>query len=127
MNIQKMVKERFKDVIEEKKPDEYCLNNEKLLVIFCFFSSGKLVPLMENGVLHVSILTILAVTFERYNALCHPFKHRMASTISATVKTIIGIWTIGTILSLPFLIMKEHENAMFYDGSPIKVGGQKIT
>ncbi|XP_060562096.1 QRFP-like peptide receptor [Ruditapes philippinarum] len=86
----------------------------------------KLVPLMENGVLHVSILTMLAVTFERYNALCHPFKHRMASTISATVKTIIGIWIIGTILTLPFLIMTEHEDAMFYDGSPIKVCRTKV-
>ncbi|XP_060562101.1 QRFP-like peptide receptor [Ruditapes philippinarum] len=86
----------------------------------------KLVPLMENGVLHVSILTMLAVTFERYNALCHPFKHRMASTISATVKTIIGIWIIGTILTLPFLIMTEHEDAIFYDGSPIKVCRTKV-
>ncbi|XP_045190876.2 QRFP-like peptide receptor [Mercenaria mercenaria] len=86
----------------------------------------KLVPLMENGVLHVSILTMLAVTFERYNALCHPFKYRMASTISVTIKTIVGIWIVGTILTLPFLAMTEHEDALFYDGSPIKVCRTKV-
>ena len=81
---------------------------------------------MENGVLHVSILTMLAVTFERYNALCHPFKNRMTTTISATLKTIIVIWIVGIVLTLPFLVMTEHEDAMFYDGSPIKVCRTKV-
>ncbi|XP_045188440.2 QRFP-like peptide receptor [Mercenaria mercenaria] len=86
----------------------------------------KLVPLMENGVLHVSILTMLAVTFERYHAICHPLKYRMTSTISATVKIIAGIWIFGTILTLPFLIMTDYEDALFYDGSPIKVCRTKV-
>ncbi|XP_060570534.1 cholecystokinin receptor type A-like [Ruditapes philippinarum] len=86
----------------------------------------KLVPLMENGALHVSILTMLAVTFERYQAICHPFKFRMASTITATLKCILVIWIIGLLLSLPILLMTEYEDAIFYDGSPIKVCRTKV-
>lgn len=93
---------------------------------FLFWFSGKLVPLMENGVLHVSILTMVAVTFERYNALCHPLKYRMASTITATVKAIICIWIVGTLITVPFFVMTEHEDATFYDGSPIKVCRTKV-
>ena len=76
--------------------------------------------------LHVSILTMLAVTAERYNALCHPFKRRMACTVRTTVKAVLGIWLLACILSLPFLIMTELEDATFYDGSPIKVCRTKI-
>jgi hypothetical protein len=43
----------------------------------------------------------------------------MASTISVTMMTIIGILITG-ILTLPFLKTTEHEDAMFYDGSPVK-------
>ncbi|XP_045188439.2 QRFP-like peptide receptor [Mercenaria mercenaria] len=86
----------------------------------------KLVPLMENGVLHVSILTMLAVTFERYTALCHPFKRKMSYTISSTIKIIAGIWIVGFILTLPFWVMTEHEDARFYDGSPVKVCRTKV-
>lgn len=81
---------------------------------------------MENGVLHVSILTITAVTLERYNALCHPFNGRTSYTVSSTVKTNIGIWILGLVCSLPFLVMTVQEDARFYDGSRIKVCRTKV-
>jgi hypothetical protein len=82
---------------------------------------GKVVPLLENGVLHVSILTMIAVTLERYIALCHPFSNRMSYTVSSTVKITVCIWIVGFTIAFPFLYMTVHEDALFYDGSPIKV------
>jgi hypothetical protein len=80
------------------------------------------VPLMENGVLHVSILTMIAVTMERYIALCHPFnRNRMSDKICSTIKICIAIWIVGFVIALPFLYMTKQEDARFYDGSPIKV------
>lgn len=81
---------------------------------------------MENGVLHISILTMLAVTLERYNALCHPFKRRMAYTISSTVKTLGVIWIVGGVLTLPFALMTELETADFHDGSQVQVCRTKV-
>jgi hypothetical protein len=77
---------------------------------------------MENGVLHVSILTMIAVTLERYIALCHPFnRHKMSNNVFSTVKICIAIWIVGFVMALPFLYMTKQEDARFYDGSPIKV------
>ncbi|XP_060595691.1 orexin/Hypocretin receptor type 1-like [Ruditapes philippinarum] len=88
---------------------------------------STLVPMMENGVVHVSVLTMLAVTFERYQALCHPLKNRIKSvTICATVKVIAFIWLVGIVLSLPLLGMTQYEDALFYDGSQIKVCRTKV-
>ena len=87
---------------------------------------GKLVPLLENGALSVSIMTMMAVTAERYNAICHPFKRNLSCTISTTVKTIAVVWFAGIVLAVPFLIITELEDAVFYDGTPIKVCRTRI-
>lgn len=71
--------------------------------------------------LHVSILTMLAVTAERFNALCQPFKMRMVCTVSTTMKVNLAIWFVAYSLALPFCIMTVHEDAQFFDGTPIKV------
>lgn len=78
-------------------------------------------PLLENGALSVSIMTMLAVTAERYIAICHPFKRNITCTLTATIKLILLIWLLGFILSSPFLIMTDIEDALFYDGTPTEV------
>ena len=97
-----------------------------LCLLFIFYVSGKVIPLMENGVLHVSILTMIAVTVERYNALCRPFKRRMSYTMSATIKSLAVIWILGITSTIPFYIMTVHEQAKFYDGTAIHVCRTKI-
>ncbi|WAR21628.1 TRFR-like protein [Mya arenaria] len=86
----------------------------------------KLIPLLENGVLHVSILTMFAVTLERYNALCQPFKRRVCYTIGMTIKSLVIIWVTAFSTTIPFAIITVHEEAKFYDGSDIHVCRTKI-
>ena len=86
-----------------------------------FLLSGKLIPLLENGALSVSIMTMLAVTAERYNAICHPFKRNITCTKTTATKLILIIWMLGFVLCSPFVLMTDVENALFYDGTPIEV------
>ncbi|XP_006811156.1 thyrotropin-releasing hormone receptor-like [Saccoglossus kowalevskii] len=51
--------------------------------------------------LFVSELNILLVTFERYMAICKPFKSIRISSISRTFKLIILTWIVGIIFAAP--------------------------
>lgn len=66
-------------------------------------------------------MTISAVTAERYIAICHPFKRGSSCTIGSAAKIIFVLWILGFLFSLPFLIMTDLEEALFYDGTPIHV------
>ena len=66
-------------------------------------------------------MTMLAVTSERYIAICHPFKRNFTCTTSTAVTIILVLWILGFLLSLPFLMMTNLEDALFYDGTPIHV------
>ena len=66
-------------------------------------------------------MTISAVTAERYIAICHPFKRNFSCTIGNASRIIFVLWILGFLFSLPFLIMTDLEEALFYDGTPIHV------
>ena len=70
---------------------------------------------------------MMAVTAERFNAICHPLKRNLSCTVSITVKIIAIIWLFGFALTIPFLFMTNLEEAHFYDGTPIKVCRTRIT
>lgn len=86
-----------------------------------FYISGKIVPLLENGMLHVSILTMIAMTTERFYSIIYPLRNRTKCTEMSTLKIIIFLWIISFICTSPFLIITTLEDASFYDGSPVKV------
>ena len=92
-----------------------------LTVYYYSIFSGKLIPLLENGALSVSIMTIIAVTAERYNAICHPFKRNITCTKATATRMAVLIWILGFLLCSPFMIMTDSEKALFYDGTPIEV------
>lgn len=60
-------------------------------------STGKLVPFAELSVAHASVLTILAISLERYIAICRPLRANYTCTKQRAVLVCVGIWIIGCI------------------------------
>ncbi|WAR21407.1 GPR54-like protein [Mya arenaria] len=82
---------------------------------------SKLIPLLENGSLHVSIVTMIAMTTERYYSITYPLQTLVHWKNRMTVKVIISIWIFGFLSTSPFLIITNLEGAEFYDGTPVQV------
>ena len=68
-------------------------------------------PYFENLVCHVSVITILAISFERYYAICRPFKRIYACSKTRAVKIIAAIWLVGALCTFPFIVMSYVEKA----------------
>ncbi len=67
-----------------------------------------LVPFVELSVSHTSILTILAITVERYYAICLPLKASVVCTKSKACLTCCVIWLFAFGLTSPILAMIEY-------------------
>lgn len=97
------------------------------IVDHMFSFTGKLVPCLENGVAHASVMTILVITVERYFAICFPLKNPGTFSGNNTWKIILGVWTVALVSTFPFALLTVEEDALFYDGTPCKVCRTKIT
>ncbi|XP_041370960.1 cholecystokinin receptor type A-like [Gigantopelta aegis] len=86
----------------------------------------KIVPFLENASLHSSILTLLTIGFERYCAICYPFRKQRDGHLNKTRTSIAAIWVVSYVLSLPFIFMTLQEDADYYDGSTVKVCRTKM-
>lgn len=79
------------------------MNDEvDLSVIFFHFLSflaGKMVPFIELMVAHASILTILAISFERYYAICEPLKAGYVCTKTRAIFICVACWIIAGIFT----------------------------
>lgn len=78
-------------------------------------------PFLENTVALSSVLTILAIGFERYHAICRPLLARYKCTFRHMLKIVLAIWFIASVACVPFLIITVHRDSAFIDGTPIKV------
>lgn len=58
-------------------------------------SAGKLVPFVELTVAHASILTILAISFERYYAICEPLKAGYVCTKTRAMVICVACWCVA--------------------------------
>jgi len=68
----------------------------------------------------------MAVTVERFNALCDPLSRRISCNIAMTTRVLAALWVIAFSITIPFIVITVLEDATFYDGSPIKVCRTKI-
>ena len=87
-------------------------------VIF-LLATGKAVSFVEICVAHVSILTILAISFERYYAICRPLVAGYKCTKRRALLIIIIIWLIAILSTLPMLSITELTEAEYIDGSTV--------
>ncbi|TRY78556.1 hypothetical protein TCAL_11695, partial [Tigriopus californicus] len=69
----------------------------------CFF-----VPFVELSVSHTSVLTIMAITVERYYAICLPLQAGVVWTKSKACMTCIIAWLFAFGLTAPVLAMIEY-------------------
>lgn len=64
-----------------------------------------------------SIFTILAISFERYYAICKPLKAGYKCTRLRATIIICLIWLLSTLLTSPILIMAKSSETIYIDGS----------
>ncbi|XP_035691409.1 growth hormone secretagogue receptor type 1-like [Branchiostoma floridae] len=67
----------------------------------------KLVPYLEVVVCQASVLTIVAVSIERYLGLTHPLRARSVCTSSRTWRAVILLWVTSLLAGSPVLSIAE--------------------
>ncbi|XP_058467593.1 growth hormone secretagogue receptor type 1 isoform X2 [Malaya genurostris] len=77
----------------------------------------KAVPFVELTVAHASVLTILAISFERYYAICEPLKAGYVCTKARALVICLAAWTVAAILTSPILLFAEYSVEEYPDGS----------
>ncbi|XP_077986463.1 somatostatin receptor type 5-like [Glandiceps talaboti] len=79
-----------------RKPYQPVRNPEALCGSLHFF-----ILLSQNA----SVFTIALVSTERYIAICHPIKAKRLTRKAILLRTIIGIWIVSAIFSVPTVLM----------------------
>ncbi|CAF0970787.1 unnamed protein product [Adineta steineri] len=78
----------------------YGKDKHRLGKFMCRFS-----PFVQNVTATCSVLTIMAISYERYIAICQPFKtNSLRLSIFRTLPTVIIFWAISCLMSTPFYI-----------------------
>lgn len=83
--------------------------------------AGKIVPFLENVAHHSSVLSLLAISVERYTAICHPFRQQRRGRAITDFAAIVMSWLLSLVLSVPYVLMTHLEDAEYYDLTIVKV------
>ncbi|KAL0268934.1 UNVERIFIED_CONTAM: hypothetical protein PYX00_010709 [Menopon gallinae] len=67
----------------------------------------KLVPFLQATSVAASVWTLVALSVERYYAICHPLRSRKWQTQSHARRLIASIWIGGSSAMLPVLVLSE--------------------
>uniref|UniRef100_A0A1I8PJW2 G-protein coupled receptors family 1 profile domain-containing protein n=1 Tax=Stomoxys calcitrans TaxID=35570 RepID=A0A1I8PJW2_STOCA len=93
------------------KPETWILGHE-----MC-----KAVPFIELTVAHASVLTILAISFERYYAICEPLKAGYVCTKTRAILICSLAWGIAALFTSPIFWISEYKFLDYIDGSSVPV------
>ena len=75
------------------------LTNYFLITNYSPIITGKAVPFVELTVAHASVLTILAISFERYYAICEPLKAGYVCTKARALLICLAAWAVAALLT----------------------------
>ncbi|KAJ0170935.1 hypothetical protein K1T71_013707 [Dendrolimus kikuchii] len=89
------------------KPDTWVLGKELCLAV----------PFVELTVTHASVLTILAISFERYYAICEPLRAGYVCTKTRATLICALVWFFAALFTSPILAIAEHHTVTKQDGS----------
>ncbi|CAL1534090.1 unnamed protein product [Lymnaea stagnalis] len=76
-----------------------------------------MVVFSENAAHHCSVLTLLAIGFERYHAICHPLRENFSSRVSSHNILIPLVWILSCLATLPFALIYGTQSTEYIDGS----------
>ncbi|XP_039284950.1 thyrotropin-releasing hormone receptor-like isoform X1 [Nilaparvata lugens] len=82
----------------------------------------KAVPFVELTVAHASVLTILAISFERYYAICEPLRAGYVCTKARALLICVLAWAFAAICTSPMMMISKYRSRVrYYDGSLVDV------
>ncbi|KAG5883581.1 hypothetical protein JTB14_014497 [Gonioctena quinquepunctata] len=79
----------------------------------------KAVPFVELTVAHASVLTILAISFERYYAICKPLKAGYICTKARASLICLLAWFVAAVFTSPMIGIAEFKHIEYFDGSKV--------
>ncbi|XP_030374283.1 growth hormone secretagogue receptor type 1 [Scaptodrosophila lebanonensis] len=77
----------------------------------------KAVPFVELTVAHASVLTILAISFERYYAICEPLKAGYVCTKARAILICVLAWGIAALFTSPIIAIASYTIEPYGDGT----------
>ncbi|XP_069681103.1 thyrotropin-releasing hormone receptor-like [Periplaneta americana] len=88
------------------------------LFLTSVIKESKIVPFVELTVAHASVLTILAISFERYYAICEPLKASYVCTKARALLICLLAWLFAALFTSPMLLIAQYdESREYFDGS----------
>ncbi|XP_050681936.1 thyrotropin-releasing hormone receptor isoform X2 [Leptidea sinapis] len=99
------------------KPETWVLGKELCLAV----------PFIELTVAHASVLTILAISFERYYAICEPLRAGYVCTKTRATLICALAWFFAALFTSPILAIAELHTVTRQDGTVQQCLTQAIT
>lgn len=99
------------------KPETWVLGKELCLAV----------PFVELTVAHASVLTILAISFERYYAICEPLRAGYVCTKTRATLICALAWFFAALFTSPILAIAEMHTVTRLDGTSYQCLTQAVT